>query len=346
MVRDFGSGAVVAKLMAPPEVLSLTQCCFSPDGRLVACAAGLYLVVWDITKPEAQLVACLIGHSSLVSFIAFPSFLVLGSGDKSIKFWQSSNFLADPVTARHMAVEYGSTNPVEFANLFAGDNTVVTCHSRGLVKTWDLTTGRCKESFQAPGTGSRLAAHLAGDTFTAVWWKGNQYHIWDVGRGEVVRTVHSSFNRIDDMKISGDGSKIFGLNSCCVETRSIETEEEVERVSLKNEVPWSRFIVRGSKVEYGNKKGWGWNFESPRVSNYGELPDRPRLDLVDWSGGMKIIPRWIEDRVTKRLVFRLPETRAKSHAAIVWDGRYLMFWSGRGELAIMDFDSICHRLSS
>lgn len=43
----------------------------------------------------------------------------------------------------------------------------------------------------------------------------------------------------------------------------------------------------------------GWVFGGLTTS-FEEFPDRPRLDLVDWSMGRKANPCWIEDTVTKR----------------------------------------------
>ena len=344
-VRDTESGAVVVTFKAPGEERT-NHCCFSPDGRSVACATTRYIYVWDITKPEAHLTGHLAGHGSSICFIAFPSYLVSGAQDRSVKFWQSRSPMADPGTTKHMATEHGSGAIIQSVGLFAGDNTVVTGDDRGVVKAWDLTTGRCKKSFQTPvPRWSSQDTHLAGDTFTTVWWESleTKYLIWVEGKGQVVRKVHSSFNGVRDIKIAGDGSKVFGLSDGCVEARSIETGEEVGRVSLADYDRSSLLIVRGSKVEYGKKKGWGWDFGGPEVSDYGELLDRPRLDLVDWSDGKRILPRWIEDTVTKRPVFRLPETLMRSNPEVLWDGRYLIICSSSGELAIMDLDSICPR---
>ena len=209
IVRNSKSGAVVAKLYAPNEA-RLTRCCFSPDGRLVACAGELTIYVWDITNSEAPLVGRLTGHSLPISFIAFSSFLVSAAQDGYVRFWQSSSFRADSLTASNVAVDHGNESIVS-VDLFTRENTIVTSDWGGTVKTWDLTTGRCKKTFPIRNPESRKF-HLAGDTPIIVRRDDDQYHIWDVGKGRLLRRVHSSFTGgVDDMKIAGDGSKIFAF---------------------------------------------------------------------------------------------------------------------------------------
>lgn len=337
-VRNSRSGAVVIKLNAPNRT-SIRQCCFSPDGRLMACAADRTIFVWDITHSEARLVGNCVGHSRPVSFITFSSSLISAALDQSLKFWQSSNFLTDSVTPDPMASLHGST-PIRSVNLFAKVNAVVTSDESGMVKTWDLMTGRCKGSFSTPAKGIR-DTHLAGDTLIIVWFVGEekQYHIWDVVEGRLAQIAHSSFGRIDDLKISGDGSKVFGLHGCYIEVRSVQTGENLGEVFFRNGKGYS-LIVDGSKVEYGDQKGWGWDFGGPGVPDYGELPDRPRLEIVDWFDEGKIKPRWIRDTVTGRRVFRIPERYIKHDTEVGWDGRYLLVWSRSGDMVIIDFASV------
>ena len=84
-VRDSESGAVLAKLRAPKQGVKFHHCCFSPDGRFVACAAGDIMYVWDIAGSGARLVGDLVGHSRRIISTAFSSYLVSGPRDRSVK---------------------------------------------------------------------------------------------------------------------------------------------------------------------------------------------------------------------------------------------------------------------
>ena len=337
-VQDSDSGAVIVKLDAPDST-SLYRCCFSPNGRFVACAADTIIYVWDITTSEPRLVGRLVGHTDTITFLAFSSSLISGSRDQFIKFWQSNSFLSDSTMDDDTAGLHGSM-PIASVNLFPGGGTVVTSDDSGMVKTWDFMTGQCKTSSLTPAKGIR-DTHLAGDTLMVVWWVDDekQYHVWDVGKGQLLQKVYSLLSAVKDLKVSGDGTKIFGLGDGRIEVRCTQTGKYVGGAWLEGGIG-SGLIVHGSKVEYEGKKGWGWDFGGQEASDFGEFPDRPRLDVVDWSDGRRVKPRWIEDNVTGRQVFRLPERYMTPDTEVVWDGRYQLIWSRSGEVLVMDFDSV------
>ena len=340
-IRDSESGAVVAELEAPDQT-PLYRCCFSPDGRFVACAADTRICVWDITISGPHLVGCLIGHSDAITSLAFTPSLVSGSWDQSVKFWPTGNILADPTT-NYTAALHSSAQIVSI-NLFAEDRIVVTSDEDGVVETWDLITDGCRSSsstFSTPAEGEH-DTHLAGDTLVIVWWTDEEmeYHVWDVYKDQLLRSFRSSLQDLKDLKISGDGSKIFGLGSNYIEVVSMQTGEVAGHVGFGS---WggSNFFVHGPKVGIRHSRSRVRDFEGPKVSDLGEFPDRPRLDLADWSIGHGITPRCIKDTVTGRMVFCLPERYMKPDTKLGWDGRYLLVRSHSGEVVIMDFDSVC-----
>lgn len=336
-VLDSERMKVVVRLNAP-DGKTLNRCCFSPDGRFVACAADETIFVWDITISGAPLVRQLVGHSGPVTFIAFSSSLISGSEDRSIKFWQSSDLLSsrritDP------SRPHGSKSILS-ANLFANDGTVVTTDENGAVDTWDLMTGRLKGSSPTPAPGLR-DTYLRGDSLIIVWSLDWVYHVWDVYNNQLLRTLPTPppFVDVKDLKISGDGSKIFLCGHGYIKAISMDTGELVGVVSF-SEGEEGNFFVHCSKVGFSNLRSRGWDFGGPEMSYYGEFPDRLRLDLADWSAGS----RCVEDTVTKKLVFRLSDRYIKSDMEMVWDGRYLLVWSSSGWLSISTvypLDRVC-----
>ena len=336
-VRDSESRAVV-NIFSAPDKSDLSQCCFSLDGRFIACMAGRTIYVWDITISGHPLLGH-VEHSNLIALIAFPSSLISGSYNQFVKFWESSNFLAGSITTGHMAAPNGSTT-IESVDLFAEDGIIVTSDSFGVVKTWDLTTGGTKSSFSTPAMGRR-DTHLAGDTLIIVWTQEGRCHIWDVYKGQLLRRFNSSLSYLRDPKVSGDGSKIFGLAGGHIQAVSMQTGEDVGCVRFQSEEGYNLF-VRGSKVGIDNRYDGGWDFGSRAVFSFGEFPDRPRLELVDWPIGPKVDPCWIKDTIAKRQVFRLPERYTKSGTEVPWDGRYLLVLPGpAAEVVVMDFDPVC-----
>ena len=352
-VQDAEFGAVVVKLDAPGKFLSFTLGCLSPDGRFLACACDTTISVWDITISGARLVRHLAGHSNSIKFLAFPSSIISGSYDKSIKFWGSSSFSIDLTTSDHMAAR-GYVPQIWSIKLFAEEGVVVTSHSIGVVKIWDVMTGRCRSSFSTPAEGNS-DTHLARNALIIVWCmeesadedtdKAVEYHIWDVYKGQLLRKFYSSLSRVRHLKISGDGSKIFALGSHCIAAVSVETGEELGRVEFGSGAG-NTFFVRGSKVGVDDLHRRGWDFGGPGVPNLVEFPDGPQLNLVGWKRDRDVEPCWMEDIVTKRQVFHLPEKYVRYGRTIEWDGRYLFNWSSFGDsedTVIMDFDPLCPR---
>ena len=339
-VRDSNSGAVVVSL----DRQSLSHCCFSPDGKFVACSCGTAICIWDITIRGTPLVRCQPEHSRLITFLAFPSTLVSGSLDRSVKFWRTSSFQAKPKATKRVAVLLpDSYENISSVKVFAEDNTIVTVYGFGKVKTWDLTTGTSQLFFKTPAS-QRHDTHLRGDTFIIAWYantkKEHQYHLWDVynSRPLWAQGFNQPSSFVNDLKISHDGSKIFGLTETHIEILCTQGSE-ARRVELGGRRV-SNLFVRGSQVGISNSSGMGWDFGTSELPSIGELPDWPRLSLVGRSRRGAVEQRRIEDTVTKRAVFHLPERHTKFRTKVEWDGRYLLIWSSHRVEAVIDFDSV------
>ena len=341
-VRDSASGSVVVKLGEQ----SLSQCCFSPNGKFVACSGGITIYVWDITSPaRARLVEKFVGHSEHITFLAFPSSLISGSWDQSVKFWQCSSFQGTSKTGRTAARPLFGSTPISSVKLFAKDTTIVTSDESGVVKTWDLMTGAFKSSFHTPAEGPR-DTHLEGNTLIIVWRTNHntqhQYHVWDACKKCPLQTFSRPFVDIKHLKISGDGSMMFGLGPSHIEAVTVETGK-ARRVKLRGGRA-SNFFVHGSRVGVGHSLRRGWDFGDPKVPELGEFPDRPRLDLLGRPRGKGFESRWVEDTVTKRTVFHLPDKYSKPDMTVEWDGRYLLIWSKSGEVVVIDFENVLYSL--
>ena len=345
-VRESESLEVIAELCIPNPLLQFQHCCLSSDGRHVACAAGSVIYVWDITNPsDARLVGNLAGHSQYITSIAFSPSLISGSEDRSVKIWQSGSFLSNSMTNNTPTVL--ASVPIESVKLFAEEDIVVTSDSSGLVRTWDLKTGECKLSFPTPAKGIR-DTHLTGNFLTIVWRSdGDQeYHILVYGGGQPW-TVHSSLDKPLDLKISGDGSRIFGLGDRLIEARSIQTGKYAGHVRYGDSYVGESFlVVDGFKVWLAGSVHEGWDFGGPEVSFFslsGEFPDRLRLRFTDRPTQYSSKPALIQDTLTEKQTFRLSERYMGPGTKRRWDGRYLVICPPSGEVLIMDFNSVCYR---
>ena len=116
-------------------------CCFSPDGRLVAIAAGRIVYIWNITSLDPCLVRTFIGHTHEVTSVVFssPSTLISASFDNSVKFWQVYTSSAEPVMSRLESAPI-ALPLVSSISLQARDGIAISSDAAGVVKTWDIST--------------------------------------------------------------------------------------------------------------------------------------------------------------------------------------------------------------
>ena len=340
-VRNSDSLVVVAELQVPRD--SLTCCCFSPDSKFVAGGAGYAMYVWDITGSFPYLIKTLLHHTNKVTSITFSSFLTTASrdGDGSISFWQIGIPTTDPV-----ATDIVSTPPtltrIRSVSLQTRDGIAITSDEAGQMKTWDITTGLCKETFQTPAKGNWRDAQLIEGGLVIVWWEVEKIHIWDAKKEELAKTVTTSLSKVEGLRISGDGSKVFCLSENLILAWSIWTGDIVGKVVLERKVYLDPLYADGSRiwVSFWGSSVQGWDFGTPSPS---PIPlsiislSRPRLDLIDghiwWCVGLKKI----KDTTIGEEVFRLSR-RYGAPCKVQWDGWYLVAGYRSGEVLILDFN--------
>ena len=336
-IQDSKSGMIVTEFhMANNKT---NNCCFSPDGRLVAATADNTVYVWDITSPDPQPVETFIGHTKVVTSLTFPSSssLISASEDQSIKFWDIGTLSKGPVVADP---KFTSFTPalIKSVTLQAKDGIIITSDSDGMVKTWDISTGLCKRSFQTPTKDSpKRDVQLINGKLIFVWYSDSKINIWDAEKGELLWAVDQVFDSYD-LKISGDGSRVFSLNIFYIVAWSVQTGEAVGRVELEYSMYRRSLTVDSSSIwVYCPKSGYqGWDFGIPGSLPV-QLPDVPPHRLHP-SGTMlwDISLSRLKDRTTGKVVFRL----SKGFAApidVQWNGQYLVVCYPPKEVLILDF---------
>ena len=142
--------------------------------------------------------------------------------------------------------------------------------------------------------------------------------------------VTLSSGKVEDVRISEDGTKVFCLHYESIQSWSIQTGEVVSEVGLEPSGPRRSLTVNGSSVWVHSPvldlQGWDFGIpDSPPV----QLPNIPSSH----STGTKL---WdtckfrIGDIVTRKVVFQLGGRFAKPNDS-QWDGQYLVagYESGR-----------------
>ena len=344
-IRNTDSRMTVAELRVTGGDLGC--CCFSPDGRLVAGASDRTIYVWDITSSDPYLVETFVGHISSIMSLVFSSSLISASDDKSVKFWQISGPSVGPAVTDQQSTPSPSA-PITSISLQANDGIAISSDSNGVVRMWDILTGLCKESLLTQAKGSSWRdARLTDGSSLFVWLSADRkIRIRDAKKGTLqgVRTVDASSDQpAKDLRISGDGSRLFFLDNKSIRAWSTWTGDPSGEVMLEHTPQQDSLVVDGSRVwvRFCDSPTKGWDFGTPGINPVplDVFPDRPRLDFINSTMGRTIGPSRIVDVVTGKEIFRLYGKYAKPSNAR-WDDRYLVAGYKSGEVLILDFNDM------
>jgi WD40 repeat protein len=268
-VQNSDSGATVAKCFPGGFPLDFNYCCFSHDGRLIAVAAFATIYVWDITGSDPHFIgAFFTSNTGFFTSITFSSSsLISASVDKSIQFWQIGTPPTGPV-ATNTSSNSLTLAQIKSITLQAKDNIAISSDFAGVVKVWDLSTGFCKAFFQTPAKGrTQRDAQMIDGRLIFVWHREGkrEIYIWDTEKGEPLQTVEAH-SEVRDLRISGDGSKVFCLNGKLIQAWSLWTGEAVGEVKLEDQTGNKAYLdnlyLSGSRicVHFPNSLVQEWDF--------------------------------------------------------------------------------------
>jgi len=348
-VHSSDSKKIMAKFHIAKE--SVWHCCFSPDNRFIAVAAHNFAYIWNITGSDPHLLDTFIGHTGDITSLTFstPSSLISTSLDNSVKFWQIDTSSRDPVLANPKSVSLTSA-PIRSMTLQAKDGIAVSSHSDGVVRIWDISTGICKASFQTPPKGSyQIDTHLTDGRLISVWYTDKKLRIWDTEKGELLRTVDTPENNIMDLRISGDGSRVFCLHDLSIQAWSIWTGEAAGRVEIMIcQSKDSLLTIDGLNVWISFAQfvevNMGWDFgllDSVPVVPPDTSRNGPHLDFIGGIRTQRSFIPGVENTITRKVVFQLPGRLARCSDA-QWDGQYLVVGYDSGEVLILECNHVLH----
>ena len=338
-VQNFNSGEIVAQFNVAGETIS--HCCFSPDGKLIAAAIWDTIYIWNITGSDCCLVETFVGHTNTIQALEFlsPSSLISASYDNSVKFWQIGA-LSENKTATDSESPPLTLSPIQSVSLQAGAGIAMSSDKAGVVKTWDLSTGLCKASYQTPVDDCEWRdVQLIGGRVVTVWYNSSQIQIWDTSKNELLQAVDVPELDLCGFRISGDGSKVFCLTETSIQAWSIETGEHMGRVELEGFIYLDPLQMDGSKIwiqlEDSSTQGWDFGTSSSSLvpSPIGST-ERPLLDFVGDAWGQT--DELSQITIGGKVVFHLCGKHATPRM-VQWDGHYLIAGYNSGELSIFDF---------
>ena len=331
VVQNSDSGAIVAKFYVADS--ETTHCCFSPDSKLIAVAAGYTVYIWDITSLDPNPIETLVGHTSRIASLVFSSASSLVSiSGKSVMFWQIGAMPTGPALTNAWPIPIASAS-IKSITLQPENGIAISSDVDGVIRIWDILAGHCKASFQTPAKGHFWSdARLVDDRLIFVWYVDKNIHILDVKKG-VHQTVDAMWDIIHDIMLSGDGSRVFCLRWGSIKAWSVQTGEVVDMVDFDSTF-FGRFLtVDSSRVWVHSHKPPG--ILSPWSLWMSNIPLLQSNDTKLWDIGQS----WITDTVTGRVVFQLAG-RFVHPICSQWDGQYLVTGYESGEVLILDFNQI------
>ena len=341
MVQNSSSRVIMVEF---PVVQDNTQrCCFSPDGRLIAVSAGNTTYIWDITNSEPHLVETVTGHTDTIKSLTFssPSSLISGSVDGSVKFWKIGAWLKDLVRADPKSIP-PTPATIMSITLQVKDGIYITSDSDGEVRICDIFTGLCKTSFQTPakGTDKRDIQAVNGRLILA-WHTDRKIKIWDIEKAELLLMIDGP-RYFEDIKISGDGSRVLSIGARVIQAQSMQTGEVVGKAEIEFvDANTASLTVHGSRVwvHHPDTESQVWDFGIPD-SHPAQLLDAPLHILhptgaILWDAGLSCV----KDNITGRVVFQLSKRHGRP-VNVCWNNQYLVASFISGEVLILDFSHI------
>jgi len=350
-VQNSDSREIVAEFHIAHD--SAEYCCFSPDGRLIAVAAGKTAYVWDIISPGPDPVETLIGHTYEITYLVFssPSSLISASDDHTVKFWKIGTLSTDLVTSEQSSTPFTSP-PVLSVSLQARAGIAVSSDENRVLKTWDISTGLCKASFQIPDIkyqrpGNR-DAKLVDGRLIFVWYEKDKIHIWDTKKEELIKTLGTS--ECNGVRISEDGSRVFGMHDESIQAWPMWTWEPVCEVNLgfDRTLCLDSLSIDSSKVwaqigsSSSSKEGWDFGTLGSSPVPFDPSTGRPHLDFIGGAWWQTDGPSCIKNTMTGEEVFQLRGKYVKP-SDVQWNGQYLVAGYESGEVLILDFGCVLSR---
>jgi len=331
IIQKINSGVVVASFDMTNSFL--TFCCLSPDSRLVAAAAAAHHVwVWDITGSHPHLIETFVGHTTNITSLEFssPSVLVSVSSDRSVKFWKIGASSIDTAVTNPKSPDRSVTPK-------ATDDITPPSNLDRVVGTWGISTNPYKGSLQISAKDPHQRNFQPVETkLISVWYTDGKVNIWDTEGGKLLQTINVPIYSVKDLRVSGDGSKIFCIYEESIQAWDIWTGEALGRVEILDGI--SKVLAIDSSTIWVSSQSCnlGWDFRTLGLSPirlHGGPPDRIYLgDTRMW----EINTSRIMNMSTWKVLFQLPQ-KFERVDHVQWGGQYLVASLLSKEVLILDF---------
>ena len=171
-----------------------------------------------------------------------------------------------------------------------------------------------------------------------VWYADKKIHAWDAENGELLWEVHVPWGDTQDLRISGDGSRVVGLCAPHISAWSLQTGEVVGNMKIEYSGYSGSLIVDGSKVwghSYGsNYKGWDFGVSGSNPTELSSTSTPPSPSRL-WDPKQARIM----NPATGEAVFQLSR-RFADPVGVQCDDAYLVAGYQSGKVLILDLKNV------
>ncbi|MEI6090376.1 MAG: T9SS type A sorting domain-containing protein [bacterium] len=207
-IYELDSGKISKTLAIKGDTSHIYCLDYSPDGKTIV--AGSYdnnATVWDIES--GAIIHTFSGHTDMIHSVHYSPDgikIVSGSEDNTIKLW-------DSYTEGLLNTLIGHTDPIKSIN-FNDNGDKLACETSGkkeIFQIWDLISTKLIKSIVYCNY-NRYNSCLAYSSDETKFAVGGPYtgeiEIWDVIKGQKIKTITGHDSHISSISYSQDGNKI------------------------------------------------------------------------------------------------------------------------------------------
>lgn len=181
---------------------------FSPDGKTVASGGDDYLInVWDVRSGKGKMIR---RHGQVSSLHFLPTGKSFVVGGRSADVFLLS--AADGSIIRRFT---GHTQSVRHVDLSPDGKTLATTSTDGVMKMWNISTGKLLQSIENAGTGVKFSpdGHLLVTLHHDQPESPGTIRLFETKSGKLVSELRGHTHMIQAVAFSPDGKRLASASS-------------------------------------------------------------------------------------------------------------------------------------
>jgi WD40 repeat protein len=209
---------------------------FSPDNKLLAtCSDDATIRIYNVISKELEL--ALTGHNGAINKIKFhPSSCIIASigDDNTVRFWDLNN-----AQLRHHINNTNEQSVIKVLSIFRDRNLIVTGSEDGILRIWDLSTGKIKAKMIGHEDWINWLAITNDSNFIISASRDHTVRKWDIRTGKQCYRLEHHSKAILSFEISPD-QKLLAICSGdhTISICNLEDGALIQRLEGHSDIIW------------------------------------------------------------------------------------------------------------